>query len=66
MQHGSLAFFHCDGHPERLGHDEDVAEDDTGVEPGIAVDRLEREGAGDGRGLAALEERVLCSDRQEF
>jgi hypothetical protein len=65
-QDGALRGFHEDSHAKRLRDDKDVAEDDGGVEEGIAVDRLECEGAGDRRGLTAFEEGVDLADLEEF
>lgn len=45
-----------------MGDDEDVAENDGGVELRESVDWLEGDVSGDGWGLAAFEEGVFFSD----
>jgi hypothetical protein len=65
-QHRSLGGFHEHRHPQGLGHDEDVAEDDGSVERRVSVNRLESELRGNRRRLAAFEERVVFPDLHEF
>jgi hypothetical protein len=49
-----------------LGDDENIAEDDGGVELGESVDRLEGDVSSDGGCLAAFKEGVFFSDLEEF
>jgi hypothetical protein len=58
---------HLDLHAHRLGYDEDVAEDDGGVQEAIvAADGLHRDLAGQLGGAADVEERVFLADGLEL
>lgn len=65
-EHGPLLGQHEHLHAHCLGHDEDVTEDDAGVEEGVAVDRLEGQGRGDRGGLTAFEEGVVFPHGEEL
>lgn len=58
---------HLDGHPHRLGDDEDVAEDDRGVEEAcVSPNGLQRHLGGELWCAADLEEAVFCAYFTEF
>lgn len=65
-ENGALGRLHDDLHAERLGNDEDVAEDDRRVQVRVPVDRLESELARKLGLAAALEEGVVLADLKEF
>jgi hypothetical protein len=63
----AAAVEHLDGHAERLRHDEDVGEDDGGVEQaGEALDGLQRQRARNLGRAAALEEVAGALDLMVF
>jgi len=63
---GALAFEHLHLEAERLGDDEDVGEDDGGVQLGEAVDGLHGDGHREGGRAADLKEGVLFAHGLEF
>src|SRR6185436_19963486 len=61
-----LVLHELDVDPHRLRQEQDVAEDDRGIESGELADRLERDLCGELRGAADVEDRMLEPQRPVF